>query len=140
MKKGSLQSKKRSLEAKQSKNSTHMRGRACICVEEHAYACYNKPNPRLSNSITLRRGTFTSSFRRICVEVHAYAWEANKLTFQSHVYTTSNVTFTSPSLIHPRIGVEDPRVCVEGTLAASNHARPTPKSFMRGSKFHKTHA
>ncbi|MED6198807.1 hypothetical protein PIB30_069981 [Stylosanthes scabra] len=102
-------------------------------MEEHAYACYNKPNPRLSNSITLRRGTFTSSFPRICVEVHAYAWEANKLTFRSHVYTTSNVTFTSPSLIHPRI-------CVEGTLAANNHARLTHKSFMRGSKFHKTHA
>ncbi|MED6116495.1 hypothetical protein PIB30_100874, partial [Stylosanthes scabra] len=52
--------------------------------ELHAYACYNKPNPRLSNSITLRRGTFTSSFPHICVEVHAYAWEVNKLTFQSH--------------------------------------------------------
>ncbi|MED6202169.1 hypothetical protein PIB30_102698, partial [Stylosanthes scabra] len=32
MKKGSLQSKKQSLEAKQRKNSTHMRGRARICV------------------------------------------------------------------------------------------------------------
>ncbi|MED6175932.1 hypothetical protein PIB30_082975, partial [Stylosanthes scabra] len=58
----------------------------------------------------------------------------------SHVYITSNVTFTSPSLTHPRIGVEDPHICVEGTLAASNHTRPTPKSFMRGSKLHKTHA
>ncbi|MED6114290.1 hypothetical protein PIB30_078932 [Stylosanthes scabra] len=67
MKKGSLQNKKRSLEAKQSNNSTHMRGRARICVEEHAYACHNKPKPCLSNSITLRRGTFTSSFPRICV-------------------------------------------------------------------------
>ncbi|MED6115274.1 hypothetical protein PIB30_088855, partial [Stylosanthes scabra] len=133
---------KRRKEACRARNEVWKQSRARtprICVEEHAYACYNKPNPRLSNSITLRRGTFTSSSPRICVEVHAYAWEANKLTFQSHVYTTLNVTFTSPSLIHPRIGVEDPRICVEGTLA-SNHARPTPKSFMRGSKFHKTHA
>ncbi|MED6200945.1 hypothetical protein PIB30_090205 [Stylosanthes scabra] len=109
-------------------------------MEEHAYAFYNKPNPRLSNSITLRRGTFTSSFLRICVEVHAYAWEANKLTFHSHVYTISNVTFTSPSLIHPRIGIEDPRICVEGTLAASNHTKPTPESFKLDSKLRKTHA
>ncbi|MED6177728.1 hypothetical protein PIB30_100776 [Stylosanthes scabra] len=98
MKKGSLQSKKRSLEAKQSKNSTHMRGRARICVGSQ--------------------------------QAH----------FPSHVYTTLNVTFTSPSLTHPCIGVEDPRICVEGTLAASNHTRPMPKSFMRGSKLHKTHA
>ncbi|MED6175768.1 hypothetical protein PIB30_081449, partial [Stylosanthes scabra] len=74
------------------------------------------------------------------MKVHAYAWEANKLTFQSHIYTTSNVTFTSPSLIHPRIGVEDPCICVEGTLAASNHAEPTPESFKRDSKLRKTHA
>ncbi|MED6223321.1 hypothetical protein PIB30_072861 [Stylosanthes scabra] len=127
MKKGSLQSKKQSLEAKQSKNSTHMHGRARICVLLHTH-------PRLSNSVTLRCGTLASSFPRICVEVHAYAWEANKLTFQSHVYTTSNVTFTLPSLIHPRIGVEDPRICVEGTLAASNHAEPTPEPFKRDSK------
>ncbi|MED6201738.1 hypothetical protein PIB30_098098 [Stylosanthes scabra] len=32
MKKGSLQNKKQSLGTKQSKNSTHMRGRARICV------------------------------------------------------------------------------------------------------------
>ncbi|MED6215038.1 hypothetical protein PIB30_109408, partial [Stylosanthes scabra] len=31
----------------------------------------------------------------------------------SHVYTTSNVTLTSPSFTHPRI-------CVESNLAASN--------------------
>ncbi|MED6178681.1 hypothetical protein PIB30_109939, partial [Stylosanthes scabra] len=36
----------------------------------------------------------------------------------SHVYTTSNVTPTSPSFTHPRI-------CVENTLAASNFTRPT---------------
>ncbi|MED6186406.1 hypothetical protein PIB30_066358 [Stylosanthes scabra] len=65
---------------------------------------------------------------------HAYAWEANKLTFQSHVYTTSNVAFTSPSLIHPRIGVEDPRICVEGTLAARNRTEPTLEPFKRDSK------
>ncbi|MED6152040.1 hypothetical protein PIB30_088137 [Stylosanthes scabra] len=133
MKKGSLQSKKRSLEENRARTPR-------ICVEEHAYACYNKPKPRLSNSITLRRGTFTSSFPCICVEVHAYAWEANKLTFQSHVYTTSNVTFTSSSLIHPCIGIEEPHICVEGTLAASNHAEPTPESFKRDSKLRKTHA
>ncbi|MED6202509.1 hypothetical protein PIB30_106321 [Stylosanthes scabra] len=27
-----------------------------ICVEEHAYACYIKSSPRLSNSVTPRRG------------------------------------------------------------------------------------
>ncbi|MED6166473.1 hypothetical protein PIB30_109652, partial [Stylosanthes scabra] len=27
-----------------------------ICVEEHAYACDFKTSPRLSNSVTLRRG------------------------------------------------------------------------------------
>ncbi|MED6151083.1 hypothetical protein PIB30_078869 [Stylosanthes scabra] len=120
MKKGSLQSKKRSLEAKKSKNSKHMRGRARICVLLYTH-------PRLSNSVTLRHGTLTSSFPRICVG-------NQQLTFQSHVYTTSNVTFTSPSLIHRRIGVEDPHICVEGTLAASNHAEPMPESFERDSK------
>ncbi|MED6177636.1 hypothetical protein PIB30_100014 [Stylosanthes scabra] len=77
---------------------------------------------------TQRRGS-----PRICVVGH-------QAHVPGHVYTTSNVTFTSPSLTHPRIGVEDPRICVESTLAASNITRPTPKSFMRGSKLHKTHA
>ncbi|MED6165401.1 hypothetical protein PIB30_099199, partial [Stylosanthes scabra] len=27
-----------------------------ICVEQHAYACNIKPNPRLGKSVTLRRG------------------------------------------------------------------------------------
>ncbi|MED6142023.1 hypothetical protein PIB30_109366, partial [Stylosanthes scabra] len=27
-----------------------------ICVEEHVYACYINSSPRLSNSVTLRRG------------------------------------------------------------------------------------
>ncbi|MED6141665.1 hypothetical protein PIB30_105702, partial [Stylosanthes scabra] len=96
-----------------------------ICVEEHAYACDTKPNPRLGKSITLRRGNLfilSSHMRRsprICVG-------SQQAHVPSHVYTTSNVTFTSPSLTHPHIGVEDPRICVEGTLAASNHTRPTP--------------
>ncbi|MED6154008.1 hypothetical protein PIB30_107876, partial [Stylosanthes scabra] len=42
----------------------------------------------------------------------------------SHVYTISNVTFTSPSFTHPRIGVEDLRICVESTLAASSSQDP----------------
>ncbi|MED6226893.1 hypothetical protein PIB30_108230, partial [Stylosanthes scabra] len=40
LKKGSLQIKKRNLEAKQSRVPR-------ICVEEHAYACCSYPNPRL---------------------------------------------------------------------------------------------
>ncbi|MED6226062.1 hypothetical protein PIB30_099794 [Stylosanthes scabra] len=47
--KGSLQIKKRNLEAKQSKAPR-------ICVDEHAYACCSYPNPRLSQPTTLRRG------------------------------------------------------------------------------------
>ncbi|MED6212975.1 hypothetical protein PIB30_088750, partial [Stylosanthes scabra] len=125
MKKGSLQSKKRSLEAKQSKNSTHMRGRARICMLLHTH-------PRLSNSVTLRRGTLASSFPRICVG-------NQQPTFLVTFTQVSNVTLTSSSLIHPCIGVEDPRICMEGTLAASNHAEPTPESFKRDSKLRKTH-
>ncbi|MED6115557.1 hypothetical protein PIB30_091804, partial [Stylosanthes scabra] len=37
-----------------------------ICVEEHAYACYTYFNPRLGNSITLRRGNSLH-------QSHAYA-------------------------------------------------------------------
>ncbi|MED6164866.1 hypothetical protein PIB30_094248, partial [Stylosanthes scabra] len=40
LKKGSLQIKKRNLEAKQSRIPR-------ICVEEHAYGCCSYPNPRL---------------------------------------------------------------------------------------------
>ncbi|MED6220639.1 hypothetical protein PIB30_046726 [Stylosanthes scabra] len=87
-----------------------------ICVEEHAYACYNKPNPRLSNSITLRRGTFTSSFPRICVEVHAYAWKA----------PWQQATTLNPRQSHSSV--------------TPNHAEPTPESFKRDSKLRKTHA
>ncbi|MED6224050.1 hypothetical protein PIB30_080040 [Stylosanthes scabra] len=92
-----------------------------------------------SKSITLRRGNLfiLSTHRRRSPCTCVGSQQAH---VPSHVYTTSNVTFTSPSLTHPRIGVEDPRICVEGTLAASNHTRSTPKSFMRGSKLHKTHA
>ncbi|MED6187917.1 hypothetical protein PIB30_081134 [Stylosanthes scabra] len=71
-------------------------------MEEDAYACYIKSIPRLSNSITLRRGNqahlfhaqawktthihapwqqATSQDPRIGVEVHAYAWKAHS----SHV-------------------------------------------------------
>ncbi|MED6141924.1 hypothetical protein PIB30_108307, partial [Stylosanthes scabra] len=49
LKKGSLQIKKQNWEANRAKTP-------CICVEEHAYACYIKSSPRLSNSVTLRRG------------------------------------------------------------------------------------
>ncbi|MED6140375.1 hypothetical protein PIB30_092536, partial [Stylosanthes scabra] len=38
-----------------------------ICVEEHAYACYINSSPRLSNSVTLRRGNQAHP-------LHAYAW------------------------------------------------------------------
>ncbi|MED6223276.1 hypothetical protein PIB30_072433 [Stylosanthes scabra] len=59
LKKGSLQIKKRNLEAKQSKVPR-------ICVEEHAYACCSYPNPRLSKLTTLRRGNSLD-------QIHAYA-------------------------------------------------------------------
>ncbi|MED6154023.1 hypothetical protein PIB30_108004, partial [Stylosanthes scabra] len=54
----------------------------------------------------------------------------------SHVYSTSNVTLTSPSFTHPRI-------CVESTLAASNFTRPThrrgsPRICVESS--HKSHS
>ncbi|MED6141857.1 hypothetical protein PIB30_107614 [Stylosanthes scabra] len=59
LKKGSLQIKKRNLEAKQSKVPR-------ICVEVHAYACCSYPNPRLSKLTTLRRGNSLD-------QIHAYA-------------------------------------------------------------------
>ncbi|MED6140584.1 hypothetical protein PIB30_094652 [Stylosanthes scabra] len=59
LKKGSLQIKKRNLEAKQSKAPR-------ICVDEHAYACCSYPNPRLSQPTTLRRGNLLD-------QSHAYA-------------------------------------------------------------------
>ncbi|MED6226933.1 hypothetical protein PIB30_108667, partial [Stylosanthes scabra] len=46
-------------EACRSRNRNGKQNRAKtrrICVEEHAYACYIKSSPRLSNSVTLRRG------------------------------------------------------------------------------------
>ncbi|MED6138567.1 hypothetical protein PIB30_075410 [Stylosanthes scabra] len=54
LKKGSLQIKKRNLEAKQSKAP-------CICI-----ACCSYPNPRLSQPTTLRRGN-------LLLQCHAYA-------------------------------------------------------------------
>ncbi|MED6129379.1 hypothetical protein PIB30_107386, partial [Stylosanthes scabra] len=91
--------------------------------ELHAYACYIKPNPRLGKSITLRHGNLfiLSTLMRRSLRICMGSQQAH---VPSHVYATSNVTFTSPSLTHPRIGVEDPRICVEGTLAASNFTRP----------------
>ncbi|MED6117366.1 hypothetical protein PIB30_109357, partial [Stylosanthes scabra] len=59
LKKGSLQIKKRNLEAKQSRVPR-------ICVEEHAYACCSYPNPRLSKLTALRRGNSLD-------QIHAYA-------------------------------------------------------------------
>ncbi|MED6153291.1 hypothetical protein PIB30_100477, partial [Stylosanthes scabra] len=59
LKKGSLQIKKRNLEAKQSRVPR-------ICVEEHAYACCSYPNPRLRKLTTLRRGNSLD-------QIHAYA-------------------------------------------------------------------
>ncbi|MED6174961.1 hypothetical protein PIB30_073946, partial [Stylosanthes scabra] len=50
---------------------------------------------------------------RICVVGH-------QAHIQSHVYTSSNVAFTSPSFTHPCIGVENPCICVESTLVACN--------------------
>ncbi|MED6116211.1 hypothetical protein PIB30_098001 [Stylosanthes scabra] len=73
LKKGSLQIKKRNLEAKQSRVPR-------ICVEEHAYACCSKPRPT-PKSTHMRRCP------RICVESHsAYV--------HGHVATTLNVTMT----------------------------------------------
>ncbi|MED6140085.1 hypothetical protein PIB30_089814, partial [Stylosanthes scabra] len=42
------------------------------CVEEHAYACYIKSIPRLSNSIMLRRGNQAHPF-------HAQAWKTTHM-------------------------------------------------------------
>ncbi|MED6189118.1 hypothetical protein PIB30_092649 [Stylosanthes scabra] len=137
MKKGSLQSKKQSLGAKQSKNPTHMHGRARICVLHQAWKSTHMQSKATLSRLGVATKPILSTHRRrsprICVVGH-------QAHVPSHVYTTSNVTFTSPSFTHPRIGVEDPCICVESTLAASNVTRPTPKSFMRGSKLHKTHA
>ncbi|MED6214956.1 hypothetical protein PIB30_108446 [Stylosanthes scabra] len=47
------------IEAKKMKKQNWKQNRAevpRICVEEHAYACYIKSSPCLSNSVTLRRG------------------------------------------------------------------------------------
>ncbi|MED6213354.1 hypothetical protein PIB30_092276, partial [Stylosanthes scabra] len=69
MKKGSLQSKKQSLEAKQRKNSTHMRGRARICVLLKDLSTPRQLWPRLGVAPWLPR---------LCVG-------SQQLTFQSHV-------------------------------------------------------
>ncbi|MED6152940.1 hypothetical protein PIB30_096773 [Stylosanthes scabra] len=115
MKKGSLQSKKQSLEAKQRKNSTHMGGRAHICVLLEDLSTPRQLWPRLGVAPWLHLTTHRRRSPRICMG-------SQQLTFQSHVKTSPNVTKTSTSLIHPRIGVQDPRICMEGSLAGSNHA------------------
>ncbi|MED6166043.1 hypothetical protein PIB30_105308 [Stylosanthes scabra] len=103
--------KKQNWEAKQGKDSTHMCGRARICVLHQV-----KPTPK--QLCHARAWQPSPSSARISVENHAYAWWISKLTQDPHIC----VTLTSSSLNHPRIGVEDPRICVEGILAASNHA------------------
>ncbi|MED6148157.1 hypothetical protein PIB30_050514 [Stylosanthes scabra] len=78
MKKGSLQSKKQSLEAKQRKNSMHMRGRARICVLLKDLSTPRQLWPRLGIAPWLPLTTHRRGSPRICVE-------SQQLTFQSHV-------------------------------------------------------
>ncbi|MED6189782.1 hypothetical protein PIB30_099343 [Stylosanthes scabra] len=80
------------------------------------YACHIKSSPRLSNSVTLRRGKLISSTHR------RRKSRIGVVDQQAHTRPHICVTLTKPSLNHPRIGVEDPRICVEGILTASNHA------------------
>ncbi|MED6227511.1 hypothetical protein PIB30_114250, partial [Stylosanthes scabra] len=68
--KGSLQSKKRSLEANLRKSSTHMRGRGRICMLLKDLSTPRQLWPRLGMALWL-------PIPRIGVEVHAYAWKAN---------------------------------------------------------------
>ncbi|MED6177809.1 hypothetical protein PIB30_101546, partial [Stylosanthes scabra] len=83
MKKGSLQSKKQSLEAKQRKNSTHMRGRARICVLLKDFSTPRQLWPRLGIAPWLPLTTHRRGSPRICVG-------SQQLTFQSHVSTNPN--------------------------------------------------
>ncbi|MED6201269.1 hypothetical protein PIB30_093252 [Stylosanthes scabra] len=78
MKKGSLQSKKQSLEAKQRKNSTHMRGRARICMLLKDLSTPRQLWPRLGVAPWLPLTTHRCGSPRICVV-------SQQLTFQSHV-------------------------------------------------------
>ncbi|MED6141259.1 hypothetical protein PIB30_101574, partial [Stylosanthes scabra] len=92
--------KKQNWEAKQSKDSTH---------SEHAYACYIKSSPRLSNSVTLKRGNqahpqpHRRRKPRICV-VDQQATTHDPCL--SHSCVAPN--FTRPT--HMR---GSPRICVE---------------------------
>ncbi|MED6116785.1 hypothetical protein PIB30_103428, partial [Stylosanthes scabra] len=49
------------------------------------------------------------------------------------------MAFSSPSFTHPRMGVEDPSICVESTLAASNFTRPTHRHGSPRMKAHSSH-
>ncbi|MED6153500.1 hypothetical protein PIB30_102569 [Stylosanthes scabra] len=78
MKKGRLQFKKQSLEAKQRKNSTHMRGRARICVLLKDLSTPRQLWPRLGVAPWLPLTTHRRGSPRIYVG-------SQQLTFQSHV-------------------------------------------------------
>ncbi|MED6139011.1 hypothetical protein PIB30_079860, partial [Stylosanthes scabra] len=68
MKKGSLQSKKQSLEAKQRKNSTHMRGRARIRILLKDLSTPRQLWPCLGVAPWLSLSTHRRGGPRICVE------------------------------------------------------------------------
>ncbi|MED6116101.1 hypothetical protein PIB30_096937, partial [Stylosanthes scabra] len=67
MKKGSLQSKKQSLKAKQRKNSTHMRGRARICMLLEDLSMPRQLWPRPGVAPWLPLTTHRRGRARICV-------------------------------------------------------------------------
>ncbi|MED6202665.1 hypothetical protein PIB30_107802, partial [Stylosanthes scabra] len=78
MKKESLQNKKQSLEAKQRKNSTHMRRTARICVLLKDLSTPRQSWPHLGVAPWLPPTTHRRGSPRICVG-------SQQLTFQSHV-------------------------------------------------------
>ncbi|MED6177175.1 hypothetical protein PIB30_095517, partial [Stylosanthes scabra] len=93
-----------------------------ICVEEHAYAYYIKPNPRLGKSITLRRGNLILSTHmrrspRICVgnqqaHIPSHApWQ--QATTQDPRLSHSCV---APNFTRPTHMRRSPRICVESSL------------------------
>ncbi|MED6202632.1 hypothetical protein PIB30_107464, partial [Stylosanthes scabra] len=103
------------IEAKKMKKQNWKQNRAenpRICVEEHAYACYIKSGPRLSNSVTLRRGNqaILSTHRRRKPRIGVVDQQAR---MPSHGCTTSNVTLTSPNFTRSTHKRGSPRICVE---------------------------
>ncbi|MED6149677.1 hypothetical protein PIB30_064785, partial [Stylosanthes scabra] len=68
MKTGSLQSKKRSLEANLRKSSTHMRGRGRICMLLKDLSTPRQLWPRLVVALWLPLTTHRRGSPRICVE------------------------------------------------------------------------